>query len=680
MPTMPPVQYDSIALAGGLDLITPTLSLKPGVARDAVNYECAVTGGYSRIKGYERFDGQTSPYSASYTLLTVTFSGSVTLGDTINGESSGATAVVVAITATQVAITASTASFNVGENLRVGVTVFGVCTSNGGTSPYPQISAAYAALAADHYRAQISAPPGSGPARGVVYHGGNLYAFRDNAGATAVDVWKSGPTGWTQVSLYQEASFTAGGTATPVDGATLTQGGVTATVKRVCVQTGAWTGTASGRFVIDTPVGGNFSAGAATLTGGATVTLSGAEVGISLLPGGRFEFVTANFGGSLGVSRVYGCDGVNRAFEFDGDILAPISTGMANDAPKHIAAFKNHLFLSFNASTQFSSLGFPFAWSVILGAGEFSAGEEITNFVVLPGSQQGGALLIQTRNNTKILYGSSSGDFSLVSYNTGIGALHYSSQNMAGVYSMDDRGIIGLNATLNYGNFDQASLTSNIRPFIVDHRSKINASSVNREKSQYRIFFSDGYGLYATIVNDQYLGCMPVWFPDAAFCTWEGEDGTGNEIAFYGGESGMVYQMDVGTSFDGAAISSYITLNYNAMKGPRILKRYRKAAAEVQGGSFAQISVSYSLGYGNTEYAPQATAQYASNFSVGNWDAGYSWDSGLVWDGRTLLPSEIELQGTAENIAITFSNNSNFTDQFTINSLIVHFTPRRGMR
>jgi len=679
---MPRVMYEMIALKGGLDLVTPTLSLKPGVARDALNYECNVMGGYSRVAGYERFDGHPSPSAAIYTILGVTMSGVVALGDTINGQTSGVTGVLIATPTGQLVLTAVTGSFTDGENLRVGVSVIAVCNSTIGQSSSVALSAAYSTLAASVYRAAISRPAGSGPVRGVVQYGGTVYAFRNNAGGTAVDIWKSSAAGWVAVPLYKTVSFTLGGTATPADGATLTQGAVTATVKRVCKQSGAWSGTAAGAFVITTPTGGtnHFAAGAATLSGGATVTLSGVETAIALAPDGHFEFVSGNFGGAAGTTRIYGCDGINKAFEFDGDVLAPITTGMPSDSPKHLAVFKNHLFLAFNASLQNSGIGEPFAWTALLGSGETSAGERITNLIVLPGSQSGGALLVQTRNNTLILYGSSTADFNLVTYNNGVGALDYTAANMAGIYSLDDRGIMGLNATLAYGNFDQASLSANIRPFIVANRQFGQACCANRERSQYRLFFSNGYGLYATIINDKFMGALPVYFPDPVFCVWEGEDGSGNEVTYYGSNDGYVHQLDVGTSFDGVAINSYITLNYDAIRGPRILKRYRKASAEMSGSTYAPISVSYSLGYGRDDIAPQAVASYASDFSVGQWDSGLLWDSGLVWDGRSLLPNEIELMGTAENIAVTFSNNTDYTGQFTINSLIIHYTPRRGLR
>lgn len=678
---MPRVMYETILLKGGLDLVTSTLSLRPGVARNALNFECAVTGGYSRIAGYERYDGRASPSAAVYSMLAVTLSGSVSLGMTINGQTSGATAVIIATPTGYLAVTKITGAFSVGENIRNGVTVVGVLTAVTGQSSNALQSSMYTALAANYYRALITQVPGSGPVRGVVYYNNAVYAFRNNAGGTASVLYKSSASGWQAVTMYKEVTFSAGGTATPVEGQVLTQGGVTATIKRVVKRTGAWSGSAAGTLVIDTPSGGNFAAGAATVSGsGATLTLAGIQTTIALAPNGRYEMIIANFGGSTGTAKVYGVDGKNTAFEFDGTTYVPIHTGMTDDTPDHIAEFKHHLVLAFDASIQVSGIGDQFGWSVILGSAEISAGESITNFGVLPGSQSGGALLVQTRNNTEILYGSSSADFNLVSYNNGIGAIPYTSANLSGAYTLDDRGIIGLNATIAYGNFDQASLTANIRPWIVSNRAFATACSVNREKSQYRVFFSNGNALYATIVNDKFLGIMPMYFTDPVFCTWEGEDSSGNEIAFFGSSGGYVHQFDAGTSFDGSSIPSYVTLNYDAIKGPRILKRFRKASAEVTGSTYAAITASYSLGYGSSAIAPQIEATYATNFAKAVWDSGYTWDSGLVWDGRTLSPSEIELAGTAENIAVTFANNTDYTGQFTINSLIVHYTPRRGIR
>ena len=110
----PPVRYELIRLAGGLDQVTPTLSLSPGVARRAANFECSINGGYSRIGGYERFDGRPAPSSALYTLLNVTFTGSIANGTDLTGGGSGSTGTAIATTDSSIVLTKVSGDFTVG--------------------------------------------------------------------------------------------------------------------------------------------------------------------------------------------------------------------------------------------------------------------------------------------------------------------------------------------------------------------------------------------------------------------------------------------------------------------------------------------------------------------------------------------------------------------------------------
>ena len=50
-----------IVLQGGLDLETPALTVSPGRMLACKNFEVNTLGGYTRIEGYERFDGQPQP-------------------------------------------------------------------------------------------------------------------------------------------------------------------------------------------------------------------------------------------------------------------------------------------------------------------------------------------------------------------------------------------------------------------------------------------------------------------------------------------------------------------------------------------------------------------------------------------------------------------------------------------
>lgn len=679
--TTPKVQYDQIVLRGGLDLITPTLSLPSGAARDAVNFECSVTGGYTRIAGYERFDGRASPSGASYGIITVNLTSAVSAGQTVTGGTSGATGVVIAIDGNSLVYTKSIGTFTPGENLLVSAVVKGTVTAlSSSVNLSLATQAQYQGLAADAYRQDIGVVPGSGPVRGIAYFNDVVYAWRDNAGGTALILYKSTASGWSQISLGSQITFDTG-TSEIVEGLLVVgaTSGATAIAKRVIVESGTWAaGTAAGRIVFAS-VTGTFQSGEILRTSSINrATCRSAQAAITLQPGGRVETVVANFGGSTATTRLYGCDGINEAFEFDGETYATIKTGMSPDRPTHVAFHKNHLFLSFGSSVQFSSIGEPFRWSPVFGAGEIALIDNVTSFLALPGDQSTGAIAIFSDDHTFILYGTSEADFNLVSYNVGTGAKPYSTQNMTQSYVFDDRGVMNLQTTLNYGNFDTAALTLNIRPFVQQRRNLVTGSCVNREKSQYRVFFSDGAGLYLTVANGQYMGAMPVQFPNAVSCICEGEKSDGAETSLFGSTNGYVYRLDAGTSFDGQAISANLTLMYNPVGSPRMLKRWRKASLEVNGSAYSQFSFSYSLAYGSSSVAQGAQTSYQSNLVSSYWDAA-NWDS-FVWDGVTLAPTEVEVDGTSENIALQIVCTSPYFEPFTINSAILHYTVRRGLR
>lgn len=678
-----PVQYDLITLAGGLDLVTPTLSLPPGVARDAVNFEVSVLGGYTRIAGYERYDGQPNPSDALYNLITVDDVSLISVGDTIENLLSTATGYVIAVNEDTVVYTKAVGSFIAGEDLYVsGGLVAQVTAIGGSVAVDPATGAQYTNLAADAYRADIDPVPGSGPIRGVAYFNQNVYAWRDNVGATAMNIYKSSGAGWTQVDLGYGLRFNTG-TAQISEGDTVTGlvSGASAVVTETSLSGGTWLGgDAFGVLTFASVTGGPFQLGEALQVGGGTKALaSAASAANTLLPGGKVESVASNFGGYSTTPALFVADGVNPAYEiYPDDRFVLIHTGNTPDVPTHITAHKNHLFLTFGPSLQNSALGNPHNWQVVDGAAEISLSSDITQLLIQPGDQSTGAMAVYTRNDTFVLYGTSSANWNLVSYNVGTGAIPYTGQNLNQSFVLDDRGVINLATSLNYGNFDSAALTLNIRPFIQQRRNIATASCVNREKAQYRVFFSDGYGLYMTMSNGKLLGSMPVQFPDAVTCMVEGEKPDGTETSFFGSTNGYVYRLDAGTSFDGQEIAASVLLTYNHTGSPRALKRYRKGSLEIGGTGYAEFTFAYELGYSTPLISQPIGSVYESALVASYWDS-VNWDS-FVWDGRTLAPSEVEVNGTAENIAVRISSISDIYPPFTVNSVILHYSLRRGLR
>lgn len=679
---LPQIQTTYFPLRGGLNTVTPPLSLPDGIARDALNFEVDIDGGYRRVAGYERFDGRPAPSDAIYYVMQCTFSGSVSVGDTIEGATSGATGYVIAVTATSIVFTKLIGTFQSGENLTVSAIVVAATTSTAIQSgaPTQALSAVYTNAAADVYRADIGAVPGSGSVLGVHRYNenGKIYAFRNNAGGTAAEMYVSSSAGWVKVNLNNEISFSNAST-TILDGATLTQGGVTVTILRVVLQTGTFlSGVNTGRFIIGTPSGGNFAAGAATASGGATLTLGGIQTAITLAPNGRYEIVNHNFGGAAGTNKMYGASGVHRGFEFDGTVFVPINTGMAIDTPTHVGVHVNHLFFSFDGSAQHSGPGTPYEWTIISGAGELAMGDLITGFMPLVGSQQTASLAIFTVNKTSILYGTSAAEWNLVTFSFETGGFAYTMQNIGQGYVLDALGVRQIAASDAFGNFASSQITKNIRNFMAARIGRQVGSCIVRLRDQYRVLFNDRYALYITFDNGKVVGMMPVQYAHTMTVMSSYESNTGEEFIYCGDTSGYVYRMEKGTSFDGDPIIAYMNLAFAFQKNPRLRKRYRKAVYEVSGGAYAEFDTSYELGYGTTEIQQPGNTELTTPFGNVFWDS-FVWDS-FFWDGRTLLPAEQDLTGTAENISLIIRSTSDLWQPFTINSAIIHYNPRRLLR
>lgn len=687
-----PIHQEFIAFKGGLDLETPPLFVKTGMILGSQNYECDVMGGYITTTGYERHDGRPAPSASSYAVINLTISGAFAVGNTVTGGTSGATGVVLAVVASAGAtpaylvLTKVVGVFVTAENLKVAGVTQGVsssaATTDGAASAL--LHAQYNALAADNYRADILAIPGSGATLGVVRFNGVTYGIRNNGGATAAAIYKSSGTGWTAVPLGETVSFTLGGTHVVQDGDTITQGGVTATIKRVVLTTAATTwgsSTAAGRFTIFGRGGGNFAAGAATSTGGGTFTVSGAQSAIAILPGGAYKFIVENFGGSAGTKRIYGIDGQNKGFEFDGSDYSytPITTGMVTDIPTNLIGHTNHLFFSFpNGSVQYSGPGTPYVWSAVLGAAELAVGDDVTGFIEQPGSTTAGALTIFTRHRTFTLYGTGSADFVLVPYRKEVGAYANSMADMGFTVFLDDRGVTDLQTVQAFGNFVSSTLTQRIRSWLNTEKTKVTASCICRDKSQYRIFFNDQYALYITFAGKKVIGMSQIFFANAVSNVFSSQESDGTESIYFGDASGFVYQMEKGTSFDGANIEAWLYIAYDFLKSPRLLKRFMHCMLEVTGSGYSSFNAGYLLGYNDPNINQPLPTSKNVSLSPGHWDMG-SWDQ-LFWDGAALSKQSFDLGGTAENISLQFYSIGNYYSPLRFSGAIVAYEARRNIR
>lgn len=677
MTTMPPTDTQYFPLVGGLDVDTAQLQKEPGRLMGGYNFESLQSTGYERIGAYERFDGRPRPSDASYKLLAATagFSG-VVVGDTINGQTSGATAKIIQIrSATQLVVTRVTGTFTVGENIRVVTTVKGVYT--GDVSGVTGLDDnAFSALAAADYRTDIGAVPGGGPIRGVAMLNSVVYAWRDNAssGATSCGIYKSTSAGWVLVPMQREVSFTAGSGTPPAEGATITKGVASAVLRRIMLQSGTWAGgTAAGRFLIDNVTGGAFSAGA--FTAGVTATCSGADTAVTLLPGGRVDHRVYNFTGSLATERIYACDGVNRGFEFDGTYLAPIVTGMSPDTPRHVECHKNHLFFSFKGSVQNSAIQAPFSWTVVTGANEIATGQDVTGFSSVPGDATSAPLIVYSDSRSLVIYGTSAADWKPTPFNDKIGAQRWSMQNIGNPVVMNTLGITPVVQSQEFGNFTMPPSSDRIRSYLKGR--VVTASVVNRNNNRMRIFYADGTGVSVTAGAENMLRFMPLAYGKVVRCATEASVNSVSRI-FFGSDDGYIYETDVGRSFDGGLIESFVKLAFNHTKTPNVRKRFRGVTTEVSGQSVFSLSVQaeFSLGAIDIKTTPMITSSVAG--SGGQWDVS-NWDQ-AYYDAASQTNVNTRLDGEGTSMSLTYYSRSASELPYILQSTTTRFTKRRQER
>lgn len=665
------VRPDSAAIGGGMNTTVPPIFAKPGTARLAYNYEYAVNGGAERIGGIEPFDGQTAPSSASYVYLqcSAAISG-IALGDVVDGATSGASGTAIYISGAFIALTRVTGAFTT-EDLEVSAVVKAT-VSNASPAIDGFVENIIFKAAADEYQADIAKVPGSGPIRGLAVLNDIVYAWRDNVGATAMAIYKSSGSGWTAVALLEQVSFT-GGSSEYTEGETLTQGGASAAIARVVLESGTWgAGTAAGRFIISGRSGGNFSAGASG--GGGVATLSGAQTAITLSPGGRVRTDAYTFTAQLADKRLYGCDGVNAEFEFDGTVLVPISTGMGSIRATSVRCHKQHLFFGYRGSLQHSSIGNPYVWSAVFGAGELGTGDEITNLISVGGATAAAAMFATCRNALFVLYGTSSADWDLQPLSRVSGAQAHSAQDIGGVVAMDAPGVVRYPATQDFGNFAWDTVSMDIQSIA---RGKETVCSVFvTDKFKYRIFFDDGTAISGLPLDKRKFAWSVINYGRNIVVAEHAEIDNVSRT-FYGDDDGWVYEADKGRSFAGETIDYTLKLQPMSQRSPMMEKSYHDAQLELQTQSACTIYTSAEFGSSDADgpegaTEEQTTEQYGSGlvFDLSNLDQSY-WGTASV--GRKMVPVE----GDGTNVALTIAGSADNELPHTLFSATVFYIARK---
>lgn len=710
-------------LGGGLDVVTPALSVPPGRMIACVNFEPHYNDGYRRILGYERFDGRPRPHLQTFIGFDLVDSTGLSVGDTLTGDTSGASGKVIGISGNSVGVTKVTGGdFISGEFLNTAAYRIDPASNPVDRgAPTQDIEDTFLLAAQDDYRNDILVVPGEGEVRGAWRNRERTYAIRNNVGSTAGILHIASATGWTTtgISYADYVVFDAGGGGTqaalPVVGDTVTglSSGASGTVHRVESWAGGTaTDDATGYLVLTGVTGGPFTDNEALQVSGTTrATANGASATYGFSPDGEYRFHNHNFFAGSGTYRTYGVNGIDMPFEIDeNNVVSPIiiptaaqlTSGVASPpdedppttAPFLIEEHKNHLFLAFpGGRVVHSTIGEPLNFSGFLSAAEFGLGDEVTGL----DSVVGGVLIMTTERETQGLFGNNITDWQKRLIGERTGGRLFSTQKLDTVYGVDDLGITSVARTETFGDFVGATVSQLIQPIINTLRDRINWSTIVRATNQIRWYFDDNTALImfvpaAGAVNESRgtqtalraqfgLASYPIQFKRV----YNTDDELEVERTFFASTDGYVYEDQVGNNFDGANIQSYVRTAFTHLGSPAYRKKFRRLDVELSSGRPLDIRITYDLTYAAPNVSTSLTDTTINDiptidiFSGGGfWDTD-AWDE-FYWDGQNIATARAQLSGTGENISFLFFNDSATARPFILQGLTVHYDRRRLQR
>ena len=421
---------------------------------------------------------------------------------------------------------------------------------------------------------------------------------------------------------------------------------------------------------------------------------------------GFYRFCNANFYATANTYNTYGVNGQGPAFEINqNNLVTPIlmpQTALPNQPatgqwPFLVCSYQGFLFLAFpNGIYQQSVAGAPLQFDGFLGAEEFSVGDGITGLFSMVGPN----LIIPTKHSSFALSGNSDSNFvqSLIAEKAG--AILYSGQLLDTVYAINNLGITSLSRTQSYGNFVGSTVSQLVQPIVTTLRPNFNDSTIVRASNEVRFYFNDGSALimYVPGLGQQNKAWSAIEsgvtaqfgyasYPSPIYCAFNSEDQNNSEVRFFGlaNGDGYVYQDGSGTSFDGAAIASYVRLAFNNVGSPAVRKYFRRADLELN--SAAQIALKFAadLSYSNEESSSGVQNLLASNIPVVNvFGGGGYWDSvnwnSFDWDGQTISTARAFLSGTGQNVSFLIFHQAVVDQPFVLQGLVLHFDPRRLQR
>lgn len=288
----------------------------------------------------------------------------------------------------------------------------------------------------------------------------------------------------------------------------------------------------------------------------------------------RFTIINLN-----GTKKILGLDGVNYPYTWDKTTFVNLSGSTDIQGASHAVEFKNHVFYAKGSLVTFSVPFDEDDFTPASGGGSFQLTDNVTGLIVFRNN-----LIIFTPKEIHAVTGSSVSDFVLSSVAEEVGCIAPDTiQEVGGdIAFLSADGVRLLGATERIGDFANGLTTKVIQSDFLTFRQRYDtfSSCLVRGKSQYRIF---GYeSSLPADVTDGYIGVQfdPQDHESFQWSEIEGikaysADSTvfnGRETIVFSGDSGYVYTLESGSTFDGTPIVAQYWTPYFSFSDPKLRK------------------------------------------------------------------------------------------------------------
>ena len=400
------------------------------------------------------------------------------------------------------------------------------------------------------------------------------------------------------------------------------------------------------------------------------------------------------FENSYDYGQIIIADGANQPFAFHMEGTGALNTrtfystlitngGLFTSGVKYITVHDHHLIAAGvvnNESTVYYSVNLdPTSFSGV-GSGAVTISDQIVGIRAFRED-----LIIFCENSIhKLININDSATVAVVPIAENVGCLSgYSIQEIGGdlVFLAPD-GLRTVAGTARIGDVELGTVSKAIQPLINDLARNVNSyiinSMVHRDKSQYRLFYTD-----TTLDENQQRGIIGTLRPNGF--EWSETRGievtaigtdfneVGIEEHFHGSDSGYVYVHDSGNSFDGTNIlARFGTPDYDyGDLGTLKTLHYLKVSASAEGVVNPDVQVRFD--YGSTD-----TPQPPNLFDLGTIDPPSLFGEAIfgtnVFGGAENPLVRIPLQGSGYSNNFTIiSDDTNAP--YTINGFYIDFIP-----